>query len=360
MPVVASVLISAAVVSNSLAANNWDPSVFIGFGDEAADTRAYGEELFGEIVLRDLQGHDGKFFFVQAIDPWLLDPSTSSALLEPPVYRSQRVLYPMLAGGLGLLGPEQIVWSLVLVNILGLALGTLAASRLARRFGGSEWWGLAFALNFGLLFDLQNDGAGIIAACLGMWAVLMLYQERYGWAIAFLAGAVLTREVMAVTVAGAAAWHWFEGRRRWALSTAALPGLVLVGWVVYVTARLGPDESSVGAFSPPFVGLVRAIPHWLESPATLVIGASVLFLMIIYTVRWARSPTALGWSFIGFVAIGLTMSERVWREPFDFARALAPLITAAILIIFVEQSSRTRSLDSAVTGVIGASESLAD
>lgn len=343
MVVLVAALVSGAVVANTLIGYDGNATAFIGFGEEAVATRAYAEERLGEVVLREQQGHDGKFFFIQANDPWLLEPSENAALLEPPVYRSQRMLYPVLAGVMGVLGPEAIVWGLVLVNIIAMALGTYATARLARLLGGSEWWGLAFVLNFGLLFDLKNDGAGIVAACLAVWGVLMLYRGQYWWAIGFFAGGVLAREVMLITAAGAAAWHWFEGRRQKALATSTIPLISLAAWIVYVTARLGSDQASVGAFSAPFVGLVEAFQGWLEDTATLAIGVSVLLIMIFYTMRWWTSRTALGWSYVGFVALALVMSERVWRQPFDFARALAPLLTAVILLIFVEVSSRPHS-----------------
>ena len=341
--VLVAALVSGAVVANTLIGYGGDATAFIGFGEEAAATRAYAEEQLHDVVLREKQGHDGKFFFVQANDPWLLKPAEHAALLEPPVYRSQRMLYPVLAGVMGVLGPEAIVWSLVVVNIIGMVLGTIGTARLARLLGGSEWWGLAFVLNFGLLFDLQNDGAGIVAACLAIWGVLMLYRRQYWWAIALFGGAVLAREVMLITSVGAAAWHWFDGRRQKALATAAIPLFSLAVWIAYVTARIGPDQTSVGAFSAPFVGLVKSFQGWLEDPVNLAIGISMLLLMIIYTMRWWTSRTALGWSYVGFVAVALVMSERVWSQPFDFARALAPLLSAAILLVFVELSSQTHS-----------------
>ena len=99
-------------------------SAFIGFGKDAPATRDYAEQRLGEVVLRESQGHDGKFFFVQANDPLLLDPEENAAILDFPVHRSRRVMYPLVAGGLGLLGPQAIVWGLLLTNVVGMALGT--------------------------------------------------------------------------------------------------------------------------------------------------------------------------------------------------------------------------------------------
>lgn len=345
-PVVAvATVVSTLILLNSLSAFAWNPTTFVGFGEDAIATTEYGQERLGAVVLRDQQGHDGKFFFIQANDPWLLDPSEHAELVDPPVYRSRRMLYPAFAGLMGFASPGVIVWNLVVVNVIGMALGTLAAARLARLLGGSVWWGLAFGLNFGLIFDLMNDGAGVIAACLAMWAVLMLYQQRYGWAVWLMAGAVLSREVMLVTAVGAAAWHWSKGRRRVALGTVLIPGAAIAAWTLYITARLGSDTTSVGAFSLPFVGLARAFPYWAEDPAVLATGCAMLLLMVLYVLRWAQSRTALGWSYVGFVAVAVLMSDKVWRYPFDFARSLAPLITAAILLIFVEVTNRTRDRD---------------
>jgi hypothetical protein len=333
---VVALILSSILLSNSLAAFDWDGTVFIGFGEGATATREYGEERLGEVFLRAQQGHDGKFFFIQANDPWLLDPAANAELLQPPLYRSQRMLYPLLAGGFGLLGPEAIVWGLLIVNVLGMALGTLATSRLAKLLGGSPWWGLAFALNFGLVFDLENDGAGIVAAALALWAVVMIYESRHGLAIGLLAGAVLTREVMLVCVVGAAICLWLEGRRRLATLTLAVPAAVFGAWTIYLRVVLGPDEVSAGALGLPFVGLVRAIPSWLEEPVTLLAGVSVIVLLALLVRQWVDSGSALSWVFVGFVPLATVLTERVWTEIFDFTRALAPVLTAGILLIFVE------------------------
>jgi hypothetical protein len=153
---------------------------------------------------------------------------------------------------------------------------------------------------------------------------------------------------MLVTAGGVAIWHWLEGRRRQSIATAVVPLACLGGWIAYVTARLGPDQTTVGAFSAPFVGLLKALPEWLGEPATLGTGVAVLLLMVVYTLRWATSRTALGWAYAGFVGVSVVMSARVWGQPFDFARALAPVLTAAVLLVFVELRSmgRTNRADS--------------
>jgi len=341
-------LLTVVLVSVGLNRAGWDPTVFVGFGEDAVAITEYATERLGAIELRPVQGHDGKFFFVQANDPWVTQPTDNAAILDHPIYRSQRMLYPVLAGGFGLFGPTAVTWGLLVVNILAMGLGTFATARLSRRLGGSTWWGLAFVANFGLLYTLTNDDAGILAAALAMWAVAMVYEERLGMAIALLAGAALTREVMVVCAAGLAVWLWSQHRRKAALVALVVPGVAIAGWIVYLRYQLGPDQADPRAVGWPFVGLARAVPEWLADPVVALAGVAVLVILALFTVRWAQTRTALGWMFIGFVPLAALLTDKVWREIFDYTRAVAPLLTAAMLLIFVE--ARAKRERSAIAG----------
>ena len=86
-------------------------------------------------------GHDGRFFFVQGNDPWVLEPEVNAVVLDRPLYRSQRMFYPLLAGGFGLFSPEGVVWGLLVVNVIAMGLGTWAVAVLAVEMGLSSWSG---------------------------------------------------------------------------------------------------------------------------------------------------------------------------------------------------------------------------
>lgn len=334
------------VTALALSAAGWDPSVFVGFGQDATATTEYGEARLGDVQVRPFQGHDGKYFFVQANDPFLLDPRGNADILDLPLYRSQRMLYPLLAGGLGWFSPETIVWALLAVNLIAMAAGTLATAGLALRLGGSPWWGMSFAANIGLLYALTSDGSDVLAAALAMWFVVFIYRNQVVPATITIAAAALTREVMVICAVGAAAWLWFEGRRISAIAIAAIPTIALGGWTSYLLYRLGSDETSARAIGVPFVGLFEAIGTWLEEPMVLASGLCVIVLFVLYTVRWVSTRSALGWTFIGFVPLAAVLTDKVWREVFDFTRGVAPLLTAAVLLIFVETR---RELDRSVS-----------
>lgn len=316
----------------------WDPSIFVGFGRDEAPSMEYGEAALGSVMLRPGAGHDGKFFFIQANDPWLLDPASNAAALDRPLYRSQRMLYPALAGGMGVFEPDVVVWALLLVNVIAMGAGTWAVSVIAREMGMSTWWGLAFLLNVGFLSELAIDGAGIVASATAFLAVAMLLQRRFAFGLVFLSLSALTREAMLVCAFGVALWLWRVAKQRGrAVAVLLVPVGVVAMWAIYVRLRLGfvgegPQVLEIGA---PFVGFARSISGWLSDPSIdLVAGFAVLTLLMLFVRRVLISRHLVGWAFAGFVLLGVVLTKRVWVGYFDITRAIAPVLTSFALLLF--------------------------
>src|ERR671923_84665 len=95
---VAAFLLVGALTMRVLIGNDLDPSAFVAFGEDSPVQTPYGRRLLGDVVTRPGGGHDGQAFFIQANDPWYLHPEENAALLDRPVYRAQRMLFPTLAG----------------------------------------------------------------------------------------------------------------------------------------------------------------------------------------------------------------------------------------------------------------------
>ena len=330
-------LVSIVNCVRVLADVDWDPTIFTAFGVEATPTREYAETRLGEVFLRPEQGHDGKFFFVQANDPWVNHPEENALVLDRPLYRSQRMLYPVLAGGGGLFGPLTIVWSMLLVNLLAMGVGTWAVARIAIDMGGSPWWGLAFALNLGFINEVNIGGAGVIAAAAAFCGVLAIMRSSLSVGIVLLVLAALAREAMLIAAAGIALWLWFEGRRADAALTAGIPALAVTAWGAYLRWRIGVGAAAaqVEEIGWPFVGFVEAFGGWLGDPFDLAVGVAIMILFIVFTRRVLISNRPVGWAFLGFVALGVVFTEQVWHSYFDITRAVAPIITSFALVVFV-------------------------
>lgn len=336
---VVGLLLGLVYVVRSLAAVDWDPSLFAAFGEEATPTRVYAEERLGEVWLRATQGHDGKFFFVQANDPWLLEPEVNAAVLDRPAYRSQRMLYPAIAGGGGLLQPTAILWSMIAVNIASLAAGTWAVARIAEEVGGSPWWGLTFALNPGLISEIAIGGAGVLAAACAFGGILFLLRERYAPAVALLSAAVLAREAMLLVVGGCALWLFLRRERSRAVAVAAIPAVAAGMWAVYVRLRVADliEGAQIQEIGVPFRGFVDAFSSWGNDPQSLLTGCAIMLLLAIFAVRTAVTRQLLGLAFAGFVPLAVVFTEQVWRSYFDITRAVAPVITAYLVAAFASR-----------------------
>lgn len=342
---VVGVAFSSLISLRVLAEVEWDATIFVAFGEEASPTRVYAEERLGEIYLRPKQGHDGKFFFVQSNDPWVLDPGENAEVLDRPLYRSQRMLYPVMAGGLGFFGPEAIVWSMLIVNLIAIGVGSWVVARIAVEMGGSPWWGLAFALDLGFISEINIGGAGVVAAAAAFGAVLSLMRQRHGPAIALLVLAALAREAMLIAAAGSALWLWLGGDRKRAMVTGAVPLAAVAIWATYLRMRIGGGvvSSQVQEIGWPFVGFFEAFRNWLTDPVDLAAGVAMMVLLIFYTRRVLISRHVVGLAFVGFVVLGLVLTEQVWHSYFDITRALAPIITSFVLLLFLGEGAPGRS-----------------
>lgn len=319
------------VVVRVLAPAGWNPSATAAFGVDEELSLAYADSVLDHVLVREAFGHDGKFFFIQANDPLLLAPDEHAAYLDRPTYRAQRMLYPLLAGAGGLLGPEAILWGLIVVNLLAIGLGTAAVAVYSARLGMSPWLGLAFPLNPGIISELGLDGGGILAFALVCVAVAAVQWERPVLAVVSLTLAVLAREVMLLSALGLALWFWRRRDRRMALAMA-IPGLAAVAWAGYLRWRLPGGEASISEFDWPFAGFFGAASAWMEEPAHLVAGAVVAIVILLFVLQLVRGRSdPLAAATVGFVGLAVLLSARVWGAAFDMTRAVVPLFTAVIV-----------------------------
>jgi hypothetical protein len=304
-------VIGVVVVLQILIPYRMDATAFIALGEDSAAITHYVLERLDDPVTRPL-GHDGKFFFIQANDPWFLDPEETAAVLDKPFYRGQRMLFPLIVGGFGAFPPEAIVWAMLVTNLLALGAGAWVTSALAARWGASPWFGLSVPLNIGLLFEIWIGGAGVVAIAFGLVALFALSRDRDAVGILLMAAAALTREVMIGFAAGVLVLDCIEGRRpRWRL--VAVPLLAMAVWHAYLRLRLTGIQG-LGAswfiLELPFVGLARAVPRWTDT-SDLVSTAAILILVGAFAVAARRSRLTIVWGALPFVGLATVLSVQV-------------------------------------------------
>jgi hypothetical protein len=341
--VVVAIVVGILIVAASLLRHDGDIAGLIKFGagDTVAERTAHVEDVLGrDVATVDLLGHDGSMFFLQALDPFYLSPDEHAVHLDRPVYRAQRMLLPTIAGVGGLLPAEAVLWAMALTNIAALALGTVAAGRLSTRLGGTQWLGLAFLLNPGIIFEFDISGAGILALAAALWGTSALEEGRHRHAVAWFVAAVLAREVMLLYLAGVCVYRLWQTRRiPWLLG--GIPALAVAAWAGYVRLRLDSHDgvNEVQEFGPPFGGMLDSLENWLNNPVDLGVVAGLIIVMPLLIFRAWRRPNALAFGAIGFIVVAILMTQQVWWRFFDISRAVAPIITAYVITAFSADSS---------------------
>ena len=339
-------VVGVAYVLRIMIPHDLDPTIMIAFGENSPAHSAYARGLVGDVVLRPAFGHDGQDFFIQANDPWLLNPESHAILLDNAIYRSQRMAYPMIASGFGLFPPRAVVWTLPLVNVLALGAGTVITSRLSSFLGGSPWLGLAFCLNLGLLSEVDISGSGAVALAFAVAGVLAAEKGRPWAAALLLAGAALSRETMLAWAVVVGWFLWRKGIDKW-WASAALPMAAVGLWGFFIRYRLsGLPSLDIPFLAPfPFAGPVDAYEFWRSEPSNLLIIFALVMVAVAFAVRVVRSRQLLGWAAAPSLLIAATASVSVWRYPYDIARVLAPILLAYPLLAFIANPKPKNELD---------------
>jgi hypothetical protein len=186
--------------------------------------------------------------------------------------------------------------------------------------------------------------------CLG--ALYALVDERPWLAALMFAAAALSREVMVLFAVGVFVLWWLD-RRELPWRLVVTPLVAMAVWYVYLHVRLAGVPGVGGGtetFAPPFVGFSEAFRSWVKDPTNLFYELPLLAVIIAFIPLAVRSRLLIAWGALPFVALATILSVNVWREPFDLTRALAPVFTAAVFLLFIPKGQDVSSQIASSTG----------
>lgn len=311
---------------------------------------------YGQGDPQGTEGYDGQFSYFIARDPlhgW--------QYCDAPAYRTQRILYPLLAWALALGRPEAVGWTLIAVNLAALAGGTWATERLLVRRGVSRWYALGYGLYGGLLAGLRLDLTEPLAMAL-LQGGLLAGEQGDGRQTAdvlrpasfvFFALAVLTKETSLVAVGGVVLVLLLQRRWRPALTMAAAVGLPFLAWQGLLWVWLGqPGIGSGGAMATPFeivpfAGLLRVAAVDRSAFWLLLAIEGPLFVLPVLWALVVSLRDLLRGRFHPWVGVLLAQAAMLtvlpfstWREPLAMARLASGLVAATILYGALRRSPR--------------------
>jgi len=202
-------------------------------------------------------GYDGEFFYFMAVDPL-----HAKCGMDDPAYRYTRILYPVVARLLSLGNITWIPGTLILVNVLAMAGGTLALAAWLARRQVSPWLALIYGLYPGLFVSVWRDLSEPLSYALVALSVYLFEfggRRRILWCGLALALACLTRETALLFAVAFAIYLLIRRDPRGAIELLAVSLFPLAIWREFVTHWLGPTGGDVPALIP-FSGLMHYWP----------------------------------------------------------------------------------------------------
>jgi hypothetical protein len=89
---------------------------------------------------------------------------------------------------------------------------------------------------------------------------------------------------------------------------------------------------------------MEAFVSWINHPLDLIIGVAVLLMLGLFLRRAILHDNLIGWAFLGFVPISIALTEQVWHSYFDISRAVAPVLTAFVLLAALGDRSQPHDI----------------
>lgn len=315
--------------------NGFDASRLVLAGDEFTDPVSAPDSLS---VASGVPGYDGQFYYRLAMAPLSTDARVAGIRFDYPVYRAQRIGYPLLvrlfSGG----DPRAIPWVMLLLNIG--AAGVIAAT--AATFVRSWWTALAVALFPGFLLTMSRDLVELVEIAFLLLAIRFLLSRRFAPAIVFLTLAVLTKEtaILAAVAAGVAA---LVSERAVARASAfAIPIAAHVLWKLSLFRlwNLPPNLGASEHFTMPFGGVIEAMHGANRLLAVEVILIALFSIVVAVAFRSSRAALAVKLGWIAYAALFFTLGAEFWWEDWAFLRAASDYAVLGTLIAADSESLR--------------------
>jgi hypothetical protein len=293
-------------------------------------------------------GYDGQFAYQIARDP--LNGWTKT---DVPAYRYQRILYPMAARMLALGNADLVPWTLIVVNIVALIVGTWLVEKILLHFHMSRWYALTYGLGAGTMMSVRLDLTEPLAYALALAGVWLALNNRWGWAAVLFAFAALTKEMTLAFAAGIGLVYLSQRDWRKLIGLSAIVLLPFMIWQIVLWQRFGqPGIGSGGALATPFE-LVPLRGLWsialLDMRVFALLAAIMIPLAVIPALLslWATGRDA--WRRLVDIPMAILLlnallilitPQSTFREPLAMARYLVGLIVAVLIYAASRRSRR--------------------
>jgi hypothetical protein len=306
-----------------LAHHNWDPRVFV--FERPADLPA--DRPWGGGT-----GYDGQFAYAIA-----LDPLGARAKLDQPDFRYRRIVYPLVVHAVSLGQPTWIPWTMMAVNLLAAALGSVILGELLARRGALAWLALVLPFSLGYLVAVRADLSEPLALTLALGGWLAFENDRPALSVLLFAVGGLAKEIVLLFPAALVGWSVL--RKDWRQAAlVAISFAPYVAWSAILVAWLGASPMTATQTQPtliPWGGIQyladpvgrAVVGMWVLLPAA---GAGLWAALDAWRGRGSdQGRTAL--LVLAHVAFVVVMPRPTWEDPLAILRVGLGLLAALLI-----------------------------
>jgi hypothetical protein len=316
----------ASFTAAMLARRHFDPSAFIVAGDEFTNPAAAPAHVH---VAPHSSGYDGQFYFRLAIAPFSVRQSVAGVHFDYPVYREQRILYPLLAWLASAGRPAAVPWALIVMNLLAAAAIAGSAAFILQDSPRPLMLAVAIALYPGFLLTMSRDLTEMVEIAFVLAGIALVLARREGLAVVMLAAAVLAKETALIMPVAIAIDRALRKRLRARDALFLVPVATFIGWKMYLfhAWHLPPSLGTDGHFSLPFAGLWQCIRVLAAAPRGQTLLIVEVLLVVTFTIAVAASirkssaPSFLKIACVLYALLFFTLGAEFWAEDWAFLRA---------------------------------------
>lgn len=308
------------------------------------------------VTVMDGPGYDGQFYFKTALDLSL--PSENGITYDDPVYRLQRIVYPLGAWLLAFSSTKAIPFALIAVNCICLILIWLIFFRLCVAKGLPLFFSILPVIYAGLQMSAGRDLVEPMET-LFVLGVLYFGTSRPLVFSSLATLALLTKETTIVFILPVAVIMIFsfvkQKAKLWYYFLIPLPFGALLAWRLFLETRAHTGMIVPGAFNftYPLWGIVTGFQIYFNQAtgrnflAYGLLILSLLWLIWLIVLVFPHIKTAWGEKFKGRYAeiawlvwlfFSLFFSSAIYRDDWSFLRLFSAFTCLSFFILYKDQA----------------------
>jgi len=348
LPLFLTALIYFTFIMLCLERYNFDFSRFVWAGKLFVDPEHAPKNLF----IRDDCGYDGQFYYRLSLDPFTCKQTDFGIKIDSPIYRQQRILYPLVIWSLSFGNHKLVPINMVLLNFIAICAMGWMGGRYLKENGLHAYFGVVFPLCSGFIFSLTRDLCEILEISLLMYAFLLFKRKKVFLSSLFLTLSILTKETAFIVVWAAFILYFinklFQFRNNIKWFFPLIPGCVFVIWHAHLYwAWSGYNiiydiKNNMGY---PLVGFIKHFifmnpAHYEGSPIYFFEMCLIILFSIVVVYSCFNSNVEIleKVSWFNYLIFVFCLTGSVWNWDSAYLRALSEFFLLGLIIIIDSKS----------------------